>query len=136
MSEPEQTFTITRTWLHQHKSANGGWTTPQLIAIGAEWPPQHGWQIGVIGTQISDTSRKIFEHQCSVSPVERDAEVDAHIDNEVFQQQLVAVADYYSAQIRAAQAVINDLQPKLDTLRFLDPPSLDLEYLGVFMGTR
>jgi len=77
---------------------------------------------------------KMGSRQCRVC-LERDADVDAHIDNEVFQQQLVAVADYYSAQIRAAQAIIDDLQPKLDTLRFLDPPSLDLEYRGVFGGT-
>ena len=51
--------------------------------------------------------------------------------NEVFQRQLVAVADHYSAQIRAAQAIIDDLQPKLDTLRFLDPPSMELEYRGI-----
>ena len=69
--------------------------------------------------------------QCRVC-LERDAEVDAHIDNEVFQQQFVAVADHYSAQIRDAQAIIDVLQLKLDTLRFLDPPSLDLEYRGVF----
>ena len=74
---------------------------------------------------------KMGSRQCRVC-LERDAEVDAHIDNEVFQRQLVAVADHYSAQIRNAQAIINDLQPKLNTLRFLDPPSLDLEYRGLF----
>ena len=74
--------------------------------------------------------------QCRVC-LEREAEADAHIDDEVFQHQLVAVADHYSAQIRAAQAIIDELQPKLNTLRFLDPPSLDLEYRGVFhVGAR
>ena len=96
---------------------------------------EHAQDYGGTCDTCANGVAKMGSRQCRAC-LEREAEVDAHIDNEVFQRQLVAVADHYSAQIRAAKAIIDDLQLKLDTLRFLDPPSLDLEYRGVIEGAQ
>lgn len=103
-------------------------------AQALEMTNEHTQDYGGTCDTCANGMAQMGSRQCRVCR-EREAEVDAHIDEYVFQQQLVAVADHYSAQIRAAQAIIDEVQPKLDTLRFLDPPSLDLEYRGVFGRT-
>lgn len=52
---------ITAKWIHKHKTAAGGWTAAQLIAIGVSWPPFHGWIGKAIGQEISEQQRRAFE---------------------------------------------------------------------------
>jgi 5-methylcytosine-specific restriction endonuclease McrA len=34
---------ITKDFIFQHKTARGGWTAGQIIALGEKWPVQRGW---------------------------------------------------------------------------------------------
>jgi len=34
---------ITRDFIFQHKTARGGWTAGQIIALDERWPPKSGW---------------------------------------------------------------------------------------------
>jgi hypothetical protein len=58
-------FTITRDWIHQHKTARGAWTMAQTKAIGLDWPLRHGWMDRIAGTQISDEAKAAFESATS-----------------------------------------------------------------------
>jgi HNH endonuclease len=52
---------ITRGWIHQYQSPNGGWSQEQLKAIGVSWPPPEGWISMVEGRVLSDEMRRGFE---------------------------------------------------------------------------
>lgn len=48
---------ITKEMIHSRASAKGGWTKPQLTALGVPWPkggsPPPGWLKGLDGTNVS-----------------------------------------------------------------------------------
>jgi hypothetical protein len=52
---------ITKEWLNKHRSKSGGYTKKQLNAIGVSWPPVKGWVDKVIGNEIDEDNRRIFE---------------------------------------------------------------------------
>jgi hypothetical protein len=54
---------ITREWIRAHATPKGGYTRAQLEAIGVPWPPVAGWPDRVIGQEISEEQRRIFERQ-------------------------------------------------------------------------
>jgi len=58
-------FRVTRQWLRQHASGNGGWTRAQLAAIGVSWPPPKGWVDSLIGSEIEERVRDEFERLCN-----------------------------------------------------------------------
>lgn len=80
---------------------------------------------------------KMGSRQCRAC-LERDAEADAHIDEEaqqaaaVAEQQLAELHDYYAQRIAAAKAIVDDATLRWGTVRFLDHAGIDLEYRGVF----
>jgi hypothetical protein len=53
--------TVTRAWVHAHKSAKGGWTREQLKLLGVNWPPPVGWIDQVEGKTITDKAKAKFE---------------------------------------------------------------------------
>ena len=54
-------FTITKNWLNQHQTNNGGYTRGQLEALNLPWPPPPKWKREVTGKRISGTSKVVFE---------------------------------------------------------------------------
>lgn len=65
------TFTVTREWIEEFKTARGGWTQPQLEAIGVPWPPVHGWKVRIEGKVITFEARAMFEARLRVRDVRR-----------------------------------------------------------------
>lgn len=53
--------TITRSYLNKHKTSKGGYTKAQARALGVEWPLEKGWQSKVIGNQLTEEQKTIFE---------------------------------------------------------------------------
>lgn len=56
-----ETFVITRNWLHLNSTPGGGWTAQQLAAICVPWPPKRGWLNSVCGREIAIEQRYEFE---------------------------------------------------------------------------
>jgi hypothetical protein len=54
---------ITREWIRAHATQKGGYTRAQLEAIGVPWPPQTGWPDRVVGIEITEQQRRIFERE-------------------------------------------------------------------------
>ncbi len=54
-------FTITKSWLNQHQTRNGGYTAEQMRVIGAGWPPQKNWKKDLIGVGLSKAAKIRFE---------------------------------------------------------------------------
>jgi hypothetical protein len=52
---------ITDDYLNKHRSSSGGWTRSQILALGLVWPPTKGWKTVVLGKEISEANRRIFE---------------------------------------------------------------------------
>lgn len=52
---------ITKIWLDEFASGEGGYTRDQLDAIGISWPPKTGWKWRVIGYEISEADKHRFE---------------------------------------------------------------------------
>lgn len=54
---------ITDEWITDNCSKSRGWTKKQLAALGVSWPPKSGWKKRVIGMEISEENRIIFENE-------------------------------------------------------------------------
>ncbi len=54
---------ITREWIIAHATPKGGYTRAQLEAIGVPWPPRTGWPDRVVGIEITEQQRRIFERE-------------------------------------------------------------------------
>lgn len=54
--------TVTKEWIHEHKTKRGGWTNAQLVQLGEPWPPVRGWIDRAIGREIDDEAARLFEH--------------------------------------------------------------------------
>jgi hypothetical protein len=54
-------FTITREWIDEHRTARGGWSADQCVALGIAWPLQSGWKRRLIGKVITDEAKARFE---------------------------------------------------------------------------
>lgn len=52
---------ITKNWLLSNRTKNGAWTKRQLQVLGIEWPPKKGWQKVVIGENITEQEKSMFE---------------------------------------------------------------------------
>lgn len=52
---------VTKDWIKKYRSKNGGYTKKQLNAVGIEWPPRKGWINEVVGKEIADDEKIIFE---------------------------------------------------------------------------
>ena len=59
---------VTKKWIYDYQSCNGGWTKSQLQALGIDWPPYKGWIQDVDGKQISAAKRKQFEDSWKGGP--------------------------------------------------------------------
>jgi hypothetical protein len=53
-------ITITREFIHSHKTEAGGWTRDQLNVLGVEWPPKKGWLSGSVGKEITEEEARRF----------------------------------------------------------------------------
>lgn len=51
---------LTRDFIHQHKTAYGGWTRAQTNAIGVKWPLRPGWIDRAVGKEISEAQARDF----------------------------------------------------------------------------
>lgn len=51
---------LTREFLDKGKTSRGGWTREQLRMVGVSWPPVQGWQLGVLGVEVTDTLAETF----------------------------------------------------------------------------
>jgi hypothetical protein len=54
-------FTVTKEWINEHRTARGGFTAHQLMAVGVTWPPPKGWLRALVGEEITDAQRARFE---------------------------------------------------------------------------
>lgn len=43
---------LTREFLHQHQTANGGFTRAQIEALGFTFPPKGGWLRSMVGKDV------------------------------------------------------------------------------------
>jgi hypothetical protein len=66
MTEVVKGFTVTREWIHAHKSYRGGWNAKSLAVLGLTWKVvnQGGWIDRLDGTRISQKSKDDFERLC------------------------------------------------------------------------
>jgi hypothetical protein len=69
-------FTITREWIDEHRTARGGWSADQCVALGIAWPLQSGWKKRLIGRQITDEQKARFEMGLRSRQAKRAATVD------------------------------------------------------------
>ena len=51
---------ITRELIREGQSLAGGWNRKQVELLGLSWPPKHGWQHKLLGTEISEASAARF----------------------------------------------------------------------------
>lgn len=51
---------VTREFIIENCSTNGGWNNSQILMLGEDWPPRKGWIERAIGTEISDESARLF----------------------------------------------------------------------------
>lgn len=58
---------ITNQWLVEFCTKNGGYTKKQFEAIGLKWKPLKGWKNKVIGREISEDDKFIFELESAAS---------------------------------------------------------------------
>lgn len=58
--------TITKKYILDNRTNRGSWTEPQLVALGAGWPPRKGWMRRVLGNPISDENARIFESKIGI----------------------------------------------------------------------
>lgn len=56
---------ITKTYIDSHRTSFGAWTQAQLKSVGIPWPPTKGWQKSIIGNDISEDARAVFEREGS-----------------------------------------------------------------------
>lgn len=55
-------FTITKEWLNDHKTINGGYTSNQLEQIGIKWgTKKNEWYNKIIGKEITLKQKEQFE---------------------------------------------------------------------------
>ena len=57
---------LTKQYIHKHSTKSGGFTEPQLMAIGVAWPPKKGWISRSVGKEISDGEQWLFESKMSI----------------------------------------------------------------------
>lgn len=55
-------YEITKQWLQNNKTPNGGYNRKQIESIGLTWPVRKGWQELLIGAQITQEQKQQFEH--------------------------------------------------------------------------
>jgi len=54
-------FTITKKWLNDNKTENGGWTKLQVEMLNLDWPLKKNWQKEVIGQSMFLPAKQLFE---------------------------------------------------------------------------
>lgn len=54
-------FVVTQEWMESNRTARGGFTKKQAIAMGERWPLVAGWLKRAIGKTISEDARLAFE---------------------------------------------------------------------------
>jgi len=54
-------FTLTREYIHSHKTLKGAWNKVQINALGLTWPPRQGWIDELEGEYISLANARLFE---------------------------------------------------------------------------
>ena len=54
-------FIITKKWLEENQTSNGGYTADQLAEFGFNFPPPRGWQKSIIGKRTTINSKLNFE---------------------------------------------------------------------------
>lgn len=59
----ERCFEVTERWIHDHRTAGGGWTKKALAVLGVVWPPEHGWVARSVGKLLTTQQRALFESQ-------------------------------------------------------------------------
>lgn len=51
---------ITRQFIFENRSRNGGWNFSQLVMLGEAWPPKQGWIDRAVGRDHSDEALQKF----------------------------------------------------------------------------
>jgi 5-methylcytosine-specific restriction endonuclease McrA len=54
-------FTVTQEWLDQYKTPRGGYCYQQTKALGVDWPLISGWKKRLVGVEITDEQKQVFE---------------------------------------------------------------------------
>ena len=52
---------ITKEYILENRTKGGSWTRSQIVSLGISWPPAGGWMQEVIGNELSEENRIIFE---------------------------------------------------------------------------
>ena len=55
------TFKITKEWIDNNKTVNGGYTSRQAKALGLNWPLVKGWKKSLVGANITLIQKIEFE---------------------------------------------------------------------------
>ncbi|MEO9871177.1 hypothetical protein [Ekhidna sp.] len=56
---------VTKKFIEEGRSKNGGWSKKQLELLGISWPPEKGWQDRLNGKEISDENAEQFIKEAS-----------------------------------------------------------------------
>lgn len=62
------TFKITKEWIDNNKTVNGGYTSRQAESLGLNWPLVKGWKRSLVGANISLEKKVLFEFLRSAKP--------------------------------------------------------------------
>ena len=54
-------FKITKEWLNENKTKNGGYCRTQVEALFLDWPLKKGWKKKVLGMEIDSAQKRTFE---------------------------------------------------------------------------
>jgi len=58
---------LTRKYIMRYRTDKGAWTRAQIEALGLRWSPERGWIDRVVGTELSEYNRILFESRMTAS---------------------------------------------------------------------
>lgn len=61
-------FTVTKSWIMEHRTPKGAWTAKQMGCLNLDWPAKKGWIKRANGMVIEDAKRARFEELASELP--------------------------------------------------------------------
>jgi hypothetical protein len=101
------TLKITKQWLLDNKTARGGYTKPQIEALGLDWKLEKGWMGRLVGTEISVENAAIVESKAGVKEVRKQARDGS---KELDRNQLRAEINRLNEHIRVLTISNNNLK--------------------------
>lgn len=90
---------VTRKWIMQHRTDKGAWTQPQIEALGIEWPPRHGWIDRVVGKEIPESDRYLFESKVGIKELRKRTKIWSKKDYQIERNKEIALEKWKEKQV-------------------------------------